>query len=64
MTRLIDQPTNLEPRGISCMDLITTDQPNLFVNYEIHSLLNNCCHHQIIYEKVNISIPSTPPYKR
>ena len=37
------------------MDLIVTDQPNLFVNY---------CHHQIIHRKINISVPSRPPYKR
>ena len=41
MTQLIDEPTNLEPRGISCVDLIITDQPNLFVNYGIHSSLDN-----------------------
>ena len=37
MTQLIDQPTNLESRGISCVDLIITDQPNLFIDYGIHS---------------------------
>ena len=44
--------------------MIITDQPNLFVDYGIHSSLDNCCHHQIIYGKVNISVPSPPPYKR
>ena len=29
LTQLIDQPTNFEPRGKSCVDLIITDQPNL-----------------------------------
>ena len=61
MTQLIDQPTNLESRGISCVNLIITDQPNLFIDYGIHSSLDNCCHHQIIHGKVNISIPSPPP---
>ena len=28
LTQLIDQPTNFEPRGKSCVDLIITDQPN------------------------------------
>ena len=64
MTQLIDQPTNLKSRGISCVDLIITDQPNLFVDYGIHSSLDNCCHHQIIHGKVNTSIPSPPPFKR
>ena len=49
---------------ISCVDLIITDQPNLFIDYGIHSSLDNCCHHQIIHCKVNISIPSPPPFKR
>ena len=53
MILLIDQPTNLESRGISCVDLIITDQPNLFIDYGIHSSLDNCCHHQIIHGKVN-----------
>ena len=64
MTQLIDQPTNLESRGISCVDLIITDQPSLFADYGIHSSLDNCCHHQIIHGKVNIFIPSPPPFKR
>ena len=64
MTQLIDQLTNLESRGISCVDLIITDQPNLFIDYGIHSSLDNCCHHQIIHGKVNISIRSPSPFNR
>ena len=64
LTQLIDQPTNIELRGKSCVDLIITDQPNLFVEYGIHSSLDNNCHHQIIHGKINISVPSPPPYKR
>ena len=44
--------------------MIITDQPNLFVDYGIHSSLDNNCHHQIINGKINISVPSPPPYKR
>ena len=44
--------------------MIITDQPNLFVDHGIHSSLDNCCHHQIIYGKINITVPSPPPYKR
>ena len=61
MTQLIDQPTNIEPSGISCVDLIVIDQPNLLIDHGIHSSLDNCCHHQIIYGK---SVPLPPPYKR
>ena len=63
MTQLIDQPTNIEPRVISCVDFIVTDQPNLFIDHGIHSSLDNCCHHQIIHGKLNVSVPLLPPYK-
>ena len=64
LTQLIDQPTNIESRGLLCVDLIITDLPNLTVDYGIHSLPDNFCHHQIIHGKVNVSVPSPPPYKR
>ena len=64
LVQLIDQPTNIEPRGISCVDLIITDQLNLFVDFGIRSSLDNCCHHQIIHGEVNLSVPSPPSYKR
>ena len=51
LTQLIDQPTNFEPRGKSCVALIITDQPNLLVDYGIHSSLDNNCHHRIIHGK-------------
>ena len=61
LTQLIDQPTNIESTGVSWVDLIITDQPNLFVDYGIHSSLYNFCHHQIIHGEVNVSVPSPPP---
>ena len=61
MTQLIDQPTNVEPRGISCVDLIFTDKPNLFIDHDIHSSPDNCCHHQIIHGKLNACVPLPPP---
>ena len=57
MTKLIEQSTNIEPRGISCVDLIVIDQPNLFIDHGIHSSIDNCCHHQIIYGKLNYPSP-------
>ena len=49
---------------MSCIDLIITDQPNLFVDYGVHPSLDEHCQHQILYGKMNISIPCPPPYKR
>ena len=60
MTQLIDQPTDIEPRGILCVDLIVTDQPNLFIDHGIHSSLDNRFHHQIIHRKLNVSVPFPP----
>ena len=60
---LIDQPTNFESRGISCVDLIITDQQNLLVDYGIHSSLDNKCHHQIIHGKVNYQSQPLLPLK-
>ena len=64
LTQLIDQPTNIESTGVSCVHLTITNQPNLFVDYGIHSSLDNFCHHQIIHSKVNVSVPSPPPYRK
>ena len=50
--------------SISCIDLIITDQPNLFADYGVNPSVDEHCQHQIVYGKINISIPSPPPYKR
>ena len=60
LTQLIDEPTNIRSTGMSCIDLIITDQPNLFVDFGVHLSLDNHCQHQIIHGKINISVP--PPH--
>ena len=62
--QLIDEPTNVRTQGMSCIDLIVTDQPNMFVEYGVHPSLDPHCKHQIIFGKINVSLPSPPPYKR
>ena len=62
--QLIEEPTNIRDDSMTCIDLITTDQPNLFVNSGVHPSLDEHCQHQIIFGKLNISVPSPPPYKR
>ena len=49
---------------MSSSDLIITDQPNLFVDFGIDPPLDNHYQHQIIHGKLNISVPTPPPYKR
>ena len=62
--QLIEEPTNICNKGNSCIDLIITDQPNFFVEYGLHPSLDEHCQHQIIYGKLNLSLPSPPTYKR
>ena len=62
--QLIEEPTNIRYNSMSCIDLIITDQPNLFVNSGVHPSLDEQCQHQIIFGKLNMSIPSPPNYKR
>ena len=49
---------------MSCIDLVITDQPNIFVESGVHPSLDDHCQHQIVYGKLNISIPHPPPYER
>ena len=62
--QLIDTPTNIRNEGMSCIDLIITDQPNLFVESGVNPSLDEHCQHQIICGKLGVSIPPPPPYKR
>ena len=62
--QLIDEPTNVRTQGMSCIDLVVTDQPNMFVDYGVHPSLDPHCEHQIVFGKINVSVPSPPPYKR
>ena len=50
--------------GCSSIDLIITDQPNMFIDYGVHPSLDEHCQHQIIHGKLNVSLPAPHPYKR
>ena len=62
--QLINEPTNIRCESMSCIDLIITDQPNLFVESGVHPSLDDHCQHQLIYGKLNLSIPAPSPYRR
>ena len=64
LNQLIDEPTHILPNSLSCIDLIITDQPNLFVDFGVHPSLYPKSHHQIIFGTINLSVPRPPPYKR
>ena len=62
--QLIDQPTHILENSKSCIDLIITNQPSLFVEFGVHPSLFRGCYHEIIFGKVAVSVPHLPPYKR
>ena len=64
VSQLINEPTHLQTRNSSCIDLIFTDQPNLSVNSRVHASLHPNCHHQIVHSSFNLNISYPPPYQR
>ena len=48
----------------SCIDLIITSQPFLFVEHCLHLSLFKTCHHEIIHGKLNLSVPPPPAFKQ
>ena len=62
--QIINEPTHILPSSAFCIDLISTNQPNLVINSGVHSSLHQNCHHQIIFAKINLKVYHPPPYKR
>ena len=62
--QLISEPTHLRGSSSSCIDLILTDQPNLFIKTGVHQSLHEQCHHQIVYGKLSVFNIAPPPYSR
>ena len=65
LEQLINEPTHL-PRGdiATCIDLIFTNQPFLFVDSGVLPSPDEKCKHQIIHGKVNFEVPTPPKYVR
>ena len=65
LTQIISEPTHFRENCLpSCIDLIISDQPNLVLNSGVRPSLDPACKHQIIFCKINFSIPPPPPYSR
>ena len=62
--QLINKLTHLTANSSSCIDLIFTSQPNLVMEYGVHSSLHPNCHYQIVFAKINLKICYPPPYER
>ena len=64
MKQVITKPTHILESSASCIDLIFINQPNIVMDSGVHLSLNEKCHHQIIYSKLNLRIEYPPPYIR
>ena len=65
MEELINEPTHIRDNGSqSCIDLICTDQPYIFVESGVHPSLDPHSKHNIIHGCLNFHSSSPPPYKR
>ena len=63
MHRLISEPSHIMGDSKSCIDVIFTDQPNLFLESGVHPSLHEQSHHQIVYGELSIKHLSPPPYR-
>ena len=61
VSQSINEPTHLQTSISSCINLIFTDQPKLFVNSRVHASLHPNCHHQIVHSSFNLNIFYPPP---
>ena len=64
LQQLINEPTHLTANSSLCIDLIFTSQPNLVMEYGVHSSLHPNFHHQIIFAKFNLKICYSLPHER
>ena len=62
--QLISDATHILSQSLSCIDLIFTDLPNYVIDCGSHPSLNQNCHHQIRFCKLNLKVEYPPPYQR
>ena len=64
MHQPISEPTHIMGDSKFCINVIFTDQPDLFVETVVHPLLHAQCHRQNIYGELSIRNITPPPYRR
>ena len=62
--QIIDEPTHTKQQSSSCIDFMSTVQPNLSVNSGAHPSVHSNCHHQIVHSKPDLSVFYLLPYQR
>ena len=62
--QLISEPTHTIGQSKSCIDLIFTDQPNLFIESGVHPSLHEQSYHQIVHGKLSVKNYAPSSYSR
>ena len=62
LKQLISEPTHLPSTSVSCIDLIFTNHPNMFMNSGDFPLPYGNCHHQLVFAEIDLNIFYPPPY--
>ena len=62
--QLICEPTHFIGESKSCIDLLFTNQPHLFLEIGVHQTLHEQCHHHIVFAKITAINLAPPPYNR
>ena len=60
-SQLINEPTHVQIKSSSCIDLNFTDQLNLIMNTGVQVSLHPNCHRQIVHSSFNLNICHSPP---
>ena len=63
-SQIIDKPIHILNNSKSCIDLIFCTNKNIISNYGVDVSMFEKCHHNIIFGKINISVPLPPVYVR
>ena len=53
--QLITEPAHIKTNRSSCIDLVSTDHPNLSVISGVHASFQPNCHYQIVHTKLNLN---------
>ena len=65
LEQIINLPTHFPRPGVAtCIDHIFTTQSNVIVDSGVIPSPDPCCKHSIVFGKINMGLPTPPPYKR
>ena len=63
-SQIIDKPTHVVNSSMSCIDLIFCTNTNIIFKHGVDVSIFEKCHHNIIFGKIEISVPLPPAYVR